>query len=193
MNYFTPIRKLLAATTGVGALLALPLAAGAAGAPVAPGAGRAAWARPAVRHVAGPATSLACTPDNNALSFDGTDDYVRATGTLPATSQLTLEAWVNPASLSSPTGYNAILNGDDYIGGIVHWQLLNDGRVELAVGNGGTVNSTFTVPLNAWSHLAVVYSATAGTAKFYLNGVLQNTASTALGAGVGAQAYCVGA
>jgi hypothetical protein len=177
----------------MGALLTLPLAAGAAGPPVAPGAGRAAWSRPAVRHMSRPATSVACTPDNNALSFDGADDYVRATGTLPATSQLTLEAWVNPASLSSPTGYNAILNGDDYIGGIVHWQLLNDGRVELAVGNGGTVTSTFTVPLNAWSHLAVVYSATAGTAKFYLNGVLQNTASTTLGAGVGAQAYCVGA
>jgi hypothetical protein len=138
-------------------------------------------------------TSVACAPANNALNFDGADDYMRATGTLPATSQLTLEAWVNPSSLASPTGYNVILNGDDYIGGIVHLQLLNDGRVQLAVGNGGTVNSTFTVPVNTWSHVAVVYSATAGTAKFYLNGTLANTASTALGAGVGSQAYCVGA
>jgi len=138
-------------------------------------------------------TGLACAPANNALNFDGVNDYVRATGTLPATSQLTLEAWVNPKALNSATGYNAILNGDDYIGGIVHWQLLNSGLVQVAVGNGGTVNSTFTVPLNTWSHLAVVYSSTAGNVKFYLNGALQNTASTTPGAGVGSQAYCVGA
>jgi hypothetical protein len=193
MHYLTSIGQLLAKATGTGALLALPLGAYPAGAaPLGTGTGP---IYPAVAGAFGRglATGLACAPANNALNFDGTDDYVRATGTLPATSQLTIETWVNPTALASPTGYNAILNGDDYIGGIVHLQLLNSGLVQLAVGNGGTVNSSFAVPLQAWSHIAVVYSATAGTAKFYLNGVLQNTATTAVGAGVGAQAYCLGA
>jgi hypothetical protein len=200
MNYVTPLHRLLAKASSVGLLLALPLAAGAA----TPALGRAAAAAAAGHPTGHPAhharrlgaaalASLDCTPDNNALSFDGTDDYVRATGTLPATSELTLEAWVNPTTLSTTSGISTLLNGDDYIGGIVHWQLLDGGKVQLQVGNGGTVVSTFTVPLNTWSHIAVAYSATAGTAKFYLNGVPYNTATTTLGAGIGSQAYCVGA
>ena len=214
MSYFTPISKLLAAASGVSALLALPLAAGATtpalttkAARVAPatlaaarlhraylGAGRPATSvAPKSRLGARAVASLDCTPANNALSFDGTNDYVRATGTLPATSQITLEAWVNPTTLNSPSGYSSLLSGDEYIGGIFHWHLLNSGAVELEVGNSNTVSSSFVVPVGTWSHVAVVYSSTAGTAKFYLNGVLQNTASTTLGAGIGSQAYCVGA
>ena len=139
------------------------------------------------------ATTVACAPANNALNFDGVDDHVRSTGALPGTSELTLETWVNPTTLASPTGYNALLNGDDFGGGAVHLQLLNSGLLQLAVAGGGTVNSTFAVPLNTWSHVAVVYSATAGTARFYLNGTLVNTASTTVGAGISGQAYTLGA
>ena len=207
MKYFTPITKLLATVGGMSTLLALPLAAGAVAPalarPVAGGApvvGRA--AKSLVTH--GPKSRLGalrttavaaldCAPDNNALHFDGVNDYVRSVGALAATSELTIETWVNPTALNSATGFNALLNGDEFAGGTLHFQLLNDGKLAVGVGGGFGAVSTFAVPLGTWSHVAAVYSSTAGTFKLYLNGTLQNTITGNTGGGVSGQAYTLGA
>ncbi|HET9502620.1 MAG TPA: LamG-like jellyroll fold domain-containing protein [Hymenobacter sp.] len=199
MQFFIPIHKLATKATGVGALLALPLggtwaapAAGAAGTGRAP-ATQPAAGRPTRRPLGSLATAaLACTTPNNALNLDGTNDYVRSTGALPASSELTIETWVNPSAYPAAGDYAAILNGDNFVGGILHFELQSDGAVVLSVGGGVAGVSAFQLPLGSWSHVAAVYSSTSSTLTFYLNGVAQNTLPVTTNAGVSAQAYIVG-
>ncbi|GAA4031654.1 hypothetical protein GCM10022409_14860 [Hymenobacter glaciei] len=142
--------------------------------------------------VAVPSATLSCSAAaNNALSFDGGSDYVHTTGTLPATGEFTLETWVNPTAL--PAGFSGLLLSDNFTGGSMHWQF-NGNRVEFSVGGNSPTDqySTFTVPTGSWSHLAVVYSASAKTVKLYLNGALQNTFAYTTAASVAAQPYSVG-
>ncbi|MQP25286.1 T9SS type A sorting domain-containing protein [Flavobacterium sp. LMO8] len=104
------------------------------------------------------------------LNFDGSNDFVNigssiATALNGATA-LTLEAWINPSALN---GWNNIITDYD---GAYHKFLLrvrNNNNIQFWL-NGTVLNSSFTVPLNTWTHIAAVYD---GTNMFvYANGVL---------------------
>ena len=113
--------------------------------------------------------------DGNALSFDGTDDYVGVTGnaSLQMTSTVTLEAWVKPTT--SANGTLMIIN--------------KEGEYEVALSSSGEVKWAFAsttpgwgwhgtgavVPLDQWSHVAVTYNN--GVVNTYINGTLVETYS----------------
>ena len=111
-----------------------------------------------------------------ALSFDGVDDHVTITPNAPTPpNALTLEAWVFPqvdsclTILSRGQG-----NGlDDYI-----FAIGSDGsgcgtKKIGFFGVGRWDQSSGTIPLNVWTHVAVTFD---GTNKmFYINGVLDRT------------------
>jgi hypothetical protein len=127
----------------------------------------------------------------NALAFDGGSDYVRPAGTLPATGEFTLEAWVNPAAF--PYSLNALVLADDFPTGAMHCQFYGSQLGFTIAGNSPTDQvSTVGVPLNRWTHVAVVYSASAQTVQFYYNGVLVTTGTYSSAIAVGAQPYSVG-
>ncbi|MBK7761809.1 MAG: HYR domain-containing protein [Bacteroidetes bacterium] len=110
----------------------------------------------------------------NALNFDGVNDHVILPEFNLGTSDFTLETWINPT-----------INSDDYLisnrtsesGGCCNWFALShqsDGKIYLEVASNGTPNyvsfgSNTAVPLNAWSHIAVVRSGL--TMTIYINGV----------------------
>jgi Leucine-rich repeat (LRR) protein len=110
----------------------------------------------------------------NALAFNG----VNQTATLAAsiqsptlTNQITLEAWVNPGA-SYPASYGTIYGHND----VLDFGIDNMGRIAFRLGNpAGTgwatayMSSITTIPLNAWSHLAVVYDGV--NIRLYINGL----------------------
>ncbi len=95
-----------------------------------------------------------------ALSFDGTDDYV--VGTAAATADVfTYSAWINP-STNSGTIIGTTSNG-------IQWRL-STGKLNLvAAGVTEIGSSTETVPMNAWTHVSLTNDAS-GNYTFYING-----------------------
>ena len=120
-------------------------------------------------------TSLIVHAQNNALSFDGIDDYVSIPSNVTNLSTFTLEVWINPANIPD-TENSAILctnawNPDN--GGSVHFQF-EKGYVILAVASNAPPWPSMKTKLttNSWQHVAVTYDANNGRVCFYLNGVL---------------------
>jgi len=115
---------------------------------------------------------------NNCLNFDGIGDEVDCGGMtqIDNVSEFTYEAWVK---LDSWTNFAQIIGKTDnatsqtqlLLGGV-------SGRVIGLVGNGtnaqGWTNSTTALPLNTWTHIAVVYDGSgannAAKLKIYVNG-----------------------
>lgn len=110
----------------------------------------------------------------NALSFNGTDGYVSIPDqpSLRLVNNFTLEAWVYPTG----SGNMTILDKGNY-------NYLFSLRPNATTGlgfytvNTGWVYSGGTVPLNQWSHIAVVVQSGTDGVKFYLDGVPLGTAT----------------
>jgi hypothetical protein len=112
-----------------------------------------------------------------ALRFDGINDMVSAADSthLDLAAALTIEAWVHPTSVLNDWR-TAVLKeavGDLAYALYAHSDTagaraeLNSGGVKPAVSNPGSL------PVNAWSHLAVTYNGTA--LRLFVNGVLVST------------------
>jgi hypothetical protein len=132
--------------------------------------------------------------------FDGANDHIRIANhaSLNPTTQLTVEAWINPSSLS---GYQSIFSKWDAVGGVNQRSyvasLYPGGQFYLLVSPGGTdAGATFVlsdnaVPMNAWTHVAAV--ADGSTLKVYLNGVLDGSGQYSAGIYPGTNAAGIGA
>jgi hypothetical protein len=105
-----------------------------------------------------------------ALSFNGTSNYVSVPDATPLelTNGMTLEAWVNPSTLS---GWRTILLKEQS-GNLTYALYANtDGNVpsgEMYVGANTDIRGSAQLPLNTWSHVAVTYNGS--VFKFFLNG-----------------------
>lgn len=109
----------------------------------------------------------------NALSFDGTDDYVdlKTPSSLNiAGDQITISAWVKPGSVamtggafarivSKPNQYELIVQDDNKV---MCWLFSAQGDAQLVTGN---------VPTGAWTHISCVLEG--GAIKLYINGGIQ--------------------
>ncbi len=103
-----------------------------------------------------------------ALSFNGTSSRVTVpdSASLHLSSAMTLEAWVNPATVTA-AWRDVIYKGNDnyYLEGTS-----DPSAVPGAGGTFGTAYGSATLPANAWSFLAVTYDRT--TVRLYVNGQL---------------------
>jgi len=117
---------------------------------------------------------------NNALSFDGTNDFVSLPSVATNLNSFTIETWINPTAIPS-SGYIAILNTNS-------WDATNGCSVHLQFENGNVVLSVYSLSTdypcmktkltaNSWQHIAVTYDKTNSLICFYLNGVLDNSIS----------------
>jgi|GEM_PF-2042617 len=110
-----------------------------------------------------------------ALLFDG-NDYVNLNAAMVNAQQdVTLAAWVYPTSVGNYPAIIAKTNewvelGSEYVLGMYK----NTGRPEFIM-RGSITTSSNPLPLNQWSHVAVVNSAT--SCRIYVNGVLDTTCS----------------
>ena len=105
-------------------------------------------------------------------------------GGLPALEEFTLETWVRPESFGSAGSYRAIMNYDGWASGYLHFQFYGT-QLEFSINGNSPADqylTNFTFSANTWDHVAVAYSKSAKTLKWYVNGVSQqtNTYSTAV-------------
>lgn len=105
----------------------------------------------------------------NALLFDGIDDYVQCPSPGPAgNASRTVEAWVKIPSLS--TTQKVILDwGDMLTGGRFTLNIIN-GLPRIEVGGNG-FSSTSAISINTWHHIAATFNNTATPKlKLYVDG-----------------------
>lgn len=112
---------------------------------------------------------------NNSLLFDGSGDYLASASTSDiafGTGDWTIECWVYPtASPSNMRLWNfsgAQDNGDLNVG--------STGTLNYYNGSVSTTSTGGLVPVNQWTHIAIVRSS--GTVKGYVNGVEALSQST---------------
>ena len=107
----------------------------------------------------------------SALNFDGKKDLVRINGSaaLNVSSEVTLEAWVNPAVTQD--GWRTILQRE----AVAYWLHASHNNGNLRPATGGTFKgeefwfpSPSSIPVNSWSHLALTYDG--NLLRLYVNG-----------------------
>ncbi len=121
-------------------------------------------------------TVTATVNTDNALMLDGVGDYVNLGDILDySTVANTTEAWVYWKG--STEAYSEIYTKD----AIQSFSITSGNKLHANFGDGSTwisgLNSTNSIPLNTWTHLAVTRSST-GVVKMYINGVLDASTNT---------------
>lgn len=120
--------------------------------------------------------------------FDGVDDYISIpdSSSLDITDAITLEAWVNIASLQN-TNYEYIIrktaaepNQGTLYGLLMGYSNAGARFFLWTENNAGCVNAVDSVgslALNKWYHLVATYDYISHVSRIYINGVLDNTNS----------------
>jgi len=113
-----------------------------------------------------------------ALKFDGSDDFVNAgtNASLDITSSITLEAWINPTTLSQASSPELIAKSASAY--FYRMRFVDGGYLRFnAYGTSDNLLSSLsTVSANAWTHIAMTYDG--AYKKIYINGVLNNQEAT---------------
>jgi len=117
--------------------------------------------------------------DNWSNYFDGNGDYLSLTLASASGSSFTAEFWVYITSYGSDGGIISTTNTANTPEG---WLVAITNTGKIIAGETWGANaflSTGTVPLNTWTHVAVVRNGTgSGNAKIYLNGTVDATTGT---------------
>ncbi|MBN2858304.1 MAG: fibronectin type III domain-containing protein [Candidatus Delongbacteria bacterium] len=114
----------------------------------------------------------------NALSFDGTDDYVNISGevtSVTTTQPITVEAWIYPV-----TNADVRIIASKYYGGAAlasNFNITRDTEQKLLLSGNGTnvLFSNAVIPIDTWTHIAVVFQSGTSNTQIYINGVLDQT------------------
>ncbi|MCB2154766.1 choice-of-anchor D domain-containing protein [bacterium] len=144
---------------------------------------------------------------NSAVALDGDNESVSlaANAALQISGDITLEAWVYPNTISEPTQH--IINwggpgsgeGDNYLYAM---RIRDTGDIGVYHENGGVAGADVildfetNIPVDQWTHVAVVRDATAMTYEAFVNGVSAGTLSYTdppTGGDVGVAAAHIGA
>jgi hypothetical protein len=119
-----------------------------------------------------------------AFNFDGFARHVRVpdSPSLHFTNALTIEAWVYPTQAGSPTSYSIVVKYDGILGvnqSSYGFSIKADSGLYLLVSRDGKpadstqINSTGTIPVNKWTHVAATYDGS--SMRLYINGNLDST------------------
>lgn len=118
---------------------------------------------------------------NQACSFAGTNSsYIAVPNStsLNLSSDFTIEAWVNPVNISSPSAQ--IILQKRAVGNNVGYTLyLSNGKVTIRTNSSTRLIGKTAVSNNQWTHIAGSYSSSSGTFRVFINGVLDTSSVVA--------------
>ena len=121
---------------------------------------------------------------NQACTFAGNSaSYVRVqnSSSIDLTGSFTMEAWVNPASLSVVS--KGIIAKGSSLGTLLKYaiRLNTSGRFSLITNGSQRLisRSTSAVTINKWNHISATYDSSANLFSIYINGVLDTSAAVA--------------
>lgn len=123
----------------------------------------------------GISTTSSIQSQNNALNFDGVDDYVDCGARLPLS--YTKEAWIY---ITNPSNSNNIISGEAS-SPHAFWVPTSTLSAGHQIGSSGSYSQVQDPELlleNTWYHVAVTYDEPTHTMKLYKNGVLVGTPNT---------------
>jgi hypothetical protein len=126
----------------------------------------------------------------NALDFDGVDDYVETTyGGISGNAARTVEAWVNTTANCNPTngGVQQVITdwGSNSQGGRFTMNVLWADAIRLEV-NGNGVSGTIPINDGNWHHVAAVYDPSApNPVSLYVDGSLDAAGSLTVSVNTG--------
>ena len=113
-------------------------------------------------------------------AFDGVDDYVEVADNalLDITDELTVMMWLRPTAYPG-AGLKSFVSKDNNY----EAHLTTTGNVNWWWGGGALqLNSAGSVPLNQWTHVALVYSRAGAFQRIYFNGVADANTNNQAGA-----------
>ncbi len=115
----------------------------------------------------------------NALDFDGSNDYVQtATGGPTGSSSRTIECWIKTSASQSTQQVIFDYGAMSPFGSRFTLNLINFGKLRIEVGGNG-FNSTQSIADGNWHHVAVSYDNSATTKfKMYIDGQLETSQNT---------------
>ncbi len=119
---------------------------------------------------------------NSAGSYAGNNtSYVSVpnSSTLNITGSFTIEAWVNPASLSGASK-GIIAKGGALGTSLIYALRLNTtGRISFITNGGSRLSSkaSSALTVNSWTHVSSTYNSSTGLFSIYLNGILDTSAT----------------
>jgi parallel beta-helix repeat protein len=136
-------------------------------------------------YVDGPTLGLASvfgSGQGSAVGFNGGTDTVTVSSTaLDLTETVTLSAWIKPTAFATtwqPIFYKGV---GDYMHRTYTVWLNSSGYILLDSFDGSNertlASPSGSVPLNVWTHIAVVMDRSTGTAEIYINGALAASAA----------------
>ncbi len=120
---------------------------------------------------------------NQGCSFSGsTSSYVavRNSAELDITGSFTIEAWVNPVNVTSPS-FQIILQKRN-AGADGYTLYLSNGKVAIRTGSSTRITGQQVIPSNTWSHIAGTYNSATNTFTTYVNGSFDTSAVVAAAA-----------
>ncbi len=121
---------------------------------------------------------------NNALNFDGTEDYVEVSYNAALNpSSFTIEAWVNVDAIKEEAIVSSRYEEPDP--GSLNYgysmYITSTNQIEFQTGGGNLdwdiFRPSYTVATGVWTHIAIVYVASSSTKKVYANGTLIGSSS----------------
>jgi len=122
--------------------------------------------------------------DAGSIFFDGTGDYLTVTNSaalqLTDATAFTIECWVYPTNLTSPSKYifENFNSSSPFQGYGLAYNINSTNAVEWWDGGGTWANTGITLTTNEWTHIAVTYEGSGTTRRFFKNGVLSGSAGT---------------
>jgi hypothetical protein len=121
-----------------------------------------------------------------AFRFNGTTGYVSVPDapSLDLTAAVTLEAWINPASLAFPSNFGTVVAKSNYPNRNYGLWVFRDGSLHLSYVNSSGVNVAFNsapglIHVGVFTHVAGVIDTAAGVMQIYVNGQLVASQATA--------------
>jgi hypothetical protein len=116
---------------------------------------------------------------SGAFDFDGVDDQIELPAFLSSNKPFTISAFIEPVAVNSTRRVVSKFSGVTGTSkGLFVFDISNGDVRFIFFGDNNTISITGgSVPLNEKTHLAVSFDASAGKAKLFTDGVLENSSS----------------